>query len=275
MRGDSAQALVVARPGGHPQGLTFDREGRLLVSDSYHEPPSRIGPDGRVERFPEIAGGGDTEVSRDGRIFFSALPPWKRSGTTLVDFLWLLLEAGGRGELRVHDPARNSTQVLARELLIPDGVALSAAEDFVVVGDVAAYRIVRHWLAGPRAGETDLLIDGLPGLPDGIASDGRGVFWVALGAPRPAALDWLHEHPALANQVAKLVPMLLRAAPAPGPSAPSFVLAIDEQGEVRRALRFERALLDGPVTTAVPGGESLWLGSIEGRGLARCPLPPL
>jgi sugar lactone lactonase YvrE len=44
--GNAAQIETVARPGGRPQGLTLDRTGRLLVSEGYHVPGSRISPDG-------------------------------------------------------------------------------------------------------------------------------------------------------------------------------------------------------------------------------------
>jgi hypothetical protein len=41
----------------------------------------------------------------------------------------------------------------------------------------------RYWLTGPKAGSADVLIDRLPGFPDGISRSEDGNFWVALVAP--------------------------------------------------------------------------------------------
>ena len=38
--------------------------------------------------------------------------------------------------------------------------------------------VVRHWLAGDRAGGTDLLAEDLPGYPDNIARGSDGLVWV-------------------------------------------------------------------------------------------------
>ena len=65
-------------------------------------------------------------------------------------------------------------------------------------------RVHKHWLRGPRAGSTEVLLDALPGFPDGLARASDGNFWLAIIAParplwalsrlsRPArwALAWL------------------------------------------------------------------------------------
>lgn len=42
--------------------------------------------------------------------------------------------------------------------------------------------MVKHWLAGPKAGTTELLIDNLPGMPDGMQRASDGNFWITLVA---------------------------------------------------------------------------------------------
>lgn len=44
-------------------------------------------------------------------------------------------------------------------------------------------RVHRHWLRGPRSGEMQVLLAGLPGFPDGISRSPDGGFWVGLVAP--------------------------------------------------------------------------------------------
>jgi hypothetical protein len=41
----------------------------------------------------------------------------------------------------------------------------------------------RYYLSGPKQGQTDTLVDQLPGVPDGISLSGDGGFWVALVVP--------------------------------------------------------------------------------------------
>ncbi len=67
-----------------------------------------------------------------------------------------------------------------------NGVALSENEDFVLVCESARYRITRFWLSGPNKGSSDVFVDNLPGFPDGVSSDNRGTFWVALFTVRNA-----------------------------------------------------------------------------------------
>lgn len=42
----------------------------------------------------------------------------------------------------------------------------------------------RHYLKGPKRGQTDVFVDGLPGIPDNIRSNGKGGFYVNLVAER-------------------------------------------------------------------------------------------
>ena len=263
---------VFAEPGGRPNGLTFDREGHLIVSDGYHVPHSRIDPLGGVVPYTQLgAAGGDAAVARDGRVFFPSLPPWKRTGQVGVDFLVHMLEASPDGELRVFDPVQQTSTVLLDDLLVPDGIALSSEEAFVAVNELGAYRIRRYWLTGPKAGTDDILVDNLPGLPDGLASDGRGTFYVALPVRRNDALDWLHQRPFMKDQLVKVL-TLTRTLPRPAGSDYGLVLAIDEDGDITRSFHDPGALVGGGITTAQPSDAWLYLGSLAGRGIARCPL---
>ena len=41
------------------------------------------------------------------------------------------------------------------------------------------YRIQKYWLKGPKAGTSEIIMDNLPGFPDNISSNGKGIYWVA------------------------------------------------------------------------------------------------
>ena len=265
---------VLAHTGGHPQGITLDRQGRLLVSEGYHVSGARIDGRGGVERLPELRGG-DSAVSSAGAIYFGAPPDWKRTGDVLIDFAIMLLEARPTGELRVLEPGSSESRVLSSGLIIPDGVALSSNEDFVAVGEVGGFRISRYWLRGPRAGTTDYLIEGLPGLPDGVASDGWGCFFVALPMLRSALGDLVHRSPWLKDQLAKILEWATPPlAGSEDDQQPGWIAVIAEDGTVEAFLVEPDGLAGPGITTAVPHGNDLFLSSLSGRGIVRCPLPP-
>jgi sugar lactone lactonase YvrE len=270
--GNAAQIETVARPGGRPNGLTFDRTGDLLVSDGYYVPASRITPDGTIERLPWLEGG-DSAVASDGTVYFPSLGSWRRTGHVITDFALLMLEAHPTGQLRAWHPDSGKVEVLVDGLLIPDGVELSANQDFVAVNEVSAFRITRYWLRGPKPGTTDRLIENLPGTPDGLASDGSGVFYVALPMLRSQLLDAINRRPALKNQLAKILlwagPRFLKDGPT-HQTGLGVVLAIDENGRVMKTYVDPTGVVGSGITTAVPHGDALWIGSLSGFGVARC-----
>ncbi len=269
---------VFARPGGRPNGLAFDADGHLLVSDDYDVPGSRIDPQGRVERIPWLKGQAAT-VARDGRVFFpSEEASFARSGNITYDVMLRLAAMDPSGRLHVRDPVTGQVDTLVEGLLWPDGVALSADEDFVAVVELSAYRITRHWLRGPRAGTSDRLIENLPGMPDGFVSDGAGTFYVSLGLLRNDLLDWLHRRPALRGRLSNLLRfpgMAERIAASPPGSERGYglVLALDEQGRVLRSFHAPGLPIGPAINAAEPHDGHLYLASLGGHGIARCPLP--
>lgn len=270
--GNAARIETVARPGGRPQGLTLDRSGHLLVSDGYNVPGSRVSPDGTIERLPWLDGG-DSAVAADGTVYFPSVPSWRRTGHVNTDFALLMLEERPAAQLRAWHPDSGKVDVLVDGLLIPDGVKLSANEDFVAVNEVSAFRITRYWLRGPKAGTTDRLIENLPGIPDGLATDGSGVFYVSIPLLRTQLLDAINRRPTLKNHLAKLIlwtgPRLLGDGPT-HQTGLGVVLAVDESGRVTKRYLDPTGVVGAGITTAVPHGDSLWIGSLTGYGVARC-----
>lgn len=80
--------------------------------------------------------------------------------------------------------------MLLDELFFPNGVALSPEEDFVVVAETGAARLLKYHISGPKKGQHEVFVDGLPGQPDNLTPDPEGL-WV----PLVAALD--SEHPSM------------------------------------------------------------------------------
>ncbi len=263
---------VFAEPGGHPMELAFDRAGNLIGAD--HEGPHfSIDPAGRITRLATLVGletgTAGVAVARDGTLYYGAHPQGLITGDQ-TGFMEML-GAHQASELRAFDPATGRERTLVRGLFRPVGVELSKDEDFVAVAEFWAYRVTRYWLSGPKAGTHDRLIEKLPGFVDGLASDGRGIFYLTLPAYATGPLAWLQERPFVKNQVAKVLPLLLSLGAVPD-TGPGIVVALDETGHIVQTFQDPEGEVVSLVTTAELHDGDLFLGSIAGDWIARCEL---
>lgn len=226
--------------GGRPLGLAFANDGDLIVADAFLGLLS-IAPHGQVTVLTNTIMGqaiqyaDDVDVAPDGRIWFSDASSKfgaLQSGGTYEASLLDLMEHGGHGRLLVHDPTTNTTTVALDGLQFANGVAVSAGGDYVLVNETGSYRVVRLWLEGERMGQSEIVIDNLPGFPDNIVRAPDGNFWIGLVAPRSKSLDQLADKPYVRKIVQRL-PSFLR------PSAAHYghVFKMDGQGNVLVSLQ--------------------------------------
>lgn len=251
--------------GGRPLGMDFAADGQLIVADAYKGLLS-VDAHGKIRVLATEADGvpfrftDDLDIARDGRIYFS-----DASDTfSQPDYLLDLLEARPHGRLLRYDPATGKTEVLLKDLYFANGVALSQHEDFVLVNETYRYRITRYWLTGDKAGSHDVFIDNLPGLPDNLQGDRVGTFWVALPTPRKADADFLHRHPWLKAQIAKLPRALW-----PKPTPYGLVLALDENGRIVQSLHDTSGTHLRMITSVKPQGDYLYFGSLDNDRIGR------
>jgi len=250
---------------GRPLGMDFDAAGKLIVADAYKGLLS-IDPQGQIQVLTSEAEGlpfkftDDLDIASDGTIYFSDAS----SRFAQPDYLLDLLEARPHGRLLSYHPGSGETRVLLKDLYFANGVALSADEDFVLVNETYRYRISRYWLKGDKAGSRDVFIDNLPGLPDNLQGDRAGTFWVALPTPRKADADFLHRHPWLKAQLAKLPRALWPQAIPYG-----FAIALNEQGEIVRSLHDTSGTHLRMVTSVKPMGDYLYFGSLDNDRIGR------
>ena len=106
-------------------------------------------------------------------------------------------------------------------------------------------------------GQTDIFIDNLPGFPDGISSNGKDKFWLALVTPRQPMVDRMLPYPFVRKMVLRL-PKFLH----PGAQRYSFVLGLDSQGRVVDNLQNGSANCYGQIANVVERNGSLYFGSI-------------
>lgn len=116
------------------------------------------------------------------------------------------------GRLIHYSRATGKTKVLLDKIFFANGVALSPNEDFVVVCDTFAARLLKVWLKGEKRGISEVFIDGLPGTPDNLSYDENGI-WVPLATavdeknPMPAHV--LAAYPLVRKFLARILELVL------------------------------------------------------------------
>jgi sugar lactone lactonase YvrE len=263
---DGVRVELFAETGGRPLGLDFDGFGTLWVADR-EKGLVAVDPRGhaavRVSEAEGVAIGyvDDVDTAPDGQIYFS-------DASTRFSPEELHLEAlEGRpwGRLVEFDPADGGTRVLLDDLYFANGVAVSPDGSFVLVAETFRYRIRRYWLRGARVCEDEVFVDNLPGFPDGVSSDGRGGFWVALFSVRSDILDRLvHPRPWLKHLIAR-IPAVFQS----GPKAYGFVVALDAEGDYVLSLHDPDGRRFPHVSSVEEREGILYLGSIEHDALGR------
>lgn len=265
--GEGHRLETFADTGGRPLGLHFDAAGNLIAADQ-HRGLLSVSPTGEITVLSTSVGGvpflfaDDLDIASDGRIYFSD------ASSRHSDYLYDLLEAKPWGRLLRYDPTSGNTEELLDELYFANGIALSQHEDFVLVNETYRYRIRRYWLKGPKAGTADIFLDNLPGFPDGVSSNRRGTFWVALFTVRNPRADRLHPSPFLKRNLAKLPRSFW-------PQAASYgmVLAVDEDGQIVKSLQDPGGLVVPQVTSVEEVDGMLYLGNLDRDFIGRLPVP--
>ena len=276
------QPRVFANTHGRPLGLVFDREGNLLVTDALKGLLS-INKAGEVKLLADEADGvkfgclNDLDVGTDGTIYFTEASNKFPMSRHVSD----LLEHQPNGRLLAFDPKTGKARTLLKGIYFANGVAVSPDQSFVLVAETGKYRVLRIWLSGTKAaqgatsgsgqsdnptsgqseasnsGASEVFIDNLPGFPDGISSNGRDKFWLALVTPRQALFDRLLPHPFWRKVVYRL-PKSLQ----PAPQRYSFVLALDAQGRISENLQNPSSDCYAQIANVIEHNGSLYFGSI-------------
>jgi len=269
LQADGTRAEVFANTGGRPLGLIFDHAGNLIVADANNGLLS-IAPGGGIAILSTTANGvpfrcaNDVDVAADGTIYFTDAS----SKYPLANFKADLLEHQGNGRLLAYDPKTKSTRVVLGNLVFANGVAVSPDQSFVLVVETGKYRVHRVWLNGPKQGQSEIFIDNLPGFPDGILSNGRDKFWLALVTPRDPVFDRLLPHPVMRKLVMRL-PAFMQ----PAPKRFSFVLGLDMKGGVVANLQDGSKECYAEIANVVEHNGMLYFGSIGEAAVGRIPLP--
>ena len=244
MNADGSSIETVANTGGRPLGLAFDANGRLVIADALRGLLA-LESDGRVRVLTDSVGGDPIRyadavtVAADGRLLFTDASQRMSPQThgTFDAALFDIIEQSCTGRVLEFDPAVGSTRIVATGLCFPNGIALTAGEQSLLVAETGTYRVLkidrgsnaidagkalREWSAGVA-----VLLDNLPGFPDNLTRGADGRFWTGFTKPRSDAIDGMSDKPWLRSLTLRLPRTLW-----PVPAAYGHVIAFDEQGHV-------------------------------------------
>jgi len=265
---DGATHTEMTDTGGRPLGIAFGPNGGLVIADARRGllhlgrslTPLATGADGLPFGFTD-----DVDAARLAKtVYFTDASHKFGYGEHMRD----VLEHGANGRLLEYNVATRQTRVLLSGLHFANGVAVGPDDAYVLVNETAAYRVLRYWLKGEKAGTHDVFIDNLPGFPDNITYNNKGVFWVALFAPRDALLDELLPGRAYLRTVISKLPAFLQ----PRPRRHAFVLGIDLHGKVVANLQYAGDDAYAPITSVREHGPFLYFGSLTYPAIGRLPL---
>jgi sugar lactone lactonase YvrE len=266
---DGTRPEVFSHTYGRPLGLAFDSTGNLIVADAIKGLLS-IDSGGSITVLSTQADGvpfrcaNDLDIATDGTIYFTDAS----YRFPLTELKADLLEHRGNGRFLAYDPKTKQTRTVLRDLYFANGVAVSPDQSYALVNETGTYSIRRVWLKGEKQGQSETFIDNLPGFPDGLSSNGRDIFWVAIVNRRDATLDSLLRRPFLRKVVLRL-PNFLQ----PAIKRYAFVLALDANGKVVRNLQDPSPQCFAEIANVVEHKGSLYFGSIGESSIGRMPVP--
>ncbi len=226
--------------GGRPLGLDLDREGNIWVANAY-KGLQKVLPDGTFKTLLDrvdgtaIAYADDVAVAANGKVYFSDATmrfPAEQWGGTFPASILDIVEHGRTGRIIEYDPISEQARVVMTDLSFANGVAASASGEFLLINETGEYRVWKLWITGDKAGQSEVLLDNLPGFPDNVSLGRDDVFWVGLMAPRSAQIDEYADKPFWRKLLIRLPTVMQPKAKAYG-----MVIGIDGDGKVLHNLQ--------------------------------------
>ena len=152
-------------------------------------------------------------------------------------------------------------------LRFANGLVRSRDGKSLIVAETAGRRLLRLWLAGDRAGTSEVIAE-LPGFPDNLGADDDGIVWVAFASEPNPMLEKIYKLPLFLRRFAARLPESVQ----PKPSRVAWIAAYDERGACVHDFKWT----DGGfamVTGVCRVGRSIWCAGLQERALMRFDLP--
>lgn len=275
-RDPDGDMAVFAAGLGRPLGIETGPDDALWTADAFRG-LVRVTAEGTELMLTQTDDGmpikyaNSLDFAPDGAVWLSdastkfGAQDW--DGTLEASYLEIL-EHAGTGRIIRFDPATGSAQTMLADISFANGIAMGATGDWLLYVETGANAVRRLWIAGPRAGEVEDVLTGLPGFPDNIKRDAAGGFLLALVSKRAPAADMAAEYPFL-RRILQRLPAAWR----PKAASYGFLIHLDEDGNVTETWQDPDAgypLITGAVRDA---DGALWVTSLSADSIARLPAP--
>ncbi|GHB73968.1 ABC transporter permease [Streptomyces viridiviolaceus] len=252
---DDTEGEIFARTGGLPLGHAWDHERRLLVAVGGMG-VYRIHADGepelvadKVRRSPfslhddsGLRAVDDLDVTPDGAIFVSDFS----TRTNAAEYMVELVESRPNGRVVRVDPD-GSTEVVISHHVFPNGICTAHDGRSILVASTGLCRVDRLWIAGPKQGQLEPVLENLPGHPDNINRSSDGNYWLPFVSMRTPMSDLLTKYPAVRRRMTQEVPLDSWVVPQLNVSC---VMKFNDRGEVLGVM-WDATLRNHPMVTAV------------------------
>lgn len=209
-------------------------------------------------------------VSEDGRrIYFSE--PFAYPDASVDDALDEAIALARNGRLWRHDLDTRTTRLIAEGFHFINAVLCDPhpgrpREESVLVSQTSLFRLTRFHLRGPKAGTFEVVLDGLPGTPDGMDRDAAGRIWIALFVERGRLLTWVHAHAWIKPLVMRLPSRLLLSQ-----VQRTGVLVVSPDGSKPLYAAFHKGPELSSISSAVPAPGGIYLANVSLRDPDRSP----
>lgn len=262
------EAEILANTGGRPLGMHFDKNENLWVCNADQGLLQITLEGGVFSIVPDYEGEAfrftnDLDIGQTGMVYFTDAS--QKYG--IDQYKFDLIEHRATGRFFSYNPAEKITTLLADELYFANGVAVEWEENFALVCETGNNQVRKIWLKGPKKGTSEVIIDNLPGYPDGISRGSNGIYWLTLISPRKGILEKYMNQPLVIKMIAKL-PEFLQ--PAPGNFL--HILGINAEGEIVYNIQKENPTF-GQISSVQESYGQLFFGSLNQSGIGRIPIP--
>lgn len=258
---------------------TINLQQPVVYADGDPKAPE-LQADGGGEPSRKIAVCDNLEVSEDGRrIYFSE--PFYYENASADDAIDEAIALAPNGRLWRYDLDTGSVRLIAEGFHFINGVLYDphpgkTREESVIVTQTSLFQVVRFYLNGPKSGSYEVVIDGLPGMPDGMDRDAQGRIWLAMFTERSPLLTWVHQNAWIKPLVMRLPTSLLLSQ-----TQKTGVVVLSPDGSKPLYSAFYKGPLISSIASAVPASDGIYLANValnntnrdQAKGIQRLPWP--
>jgi hypothetical protein len=251
----------------------------VYADDDPNAPELRADGSGSASRKVIVCD--NLEISTDGRrIYFTE--PFNYENASVRDAVHEAIALARNGRLWRYDLDTGTTRLIAEGFHFINGVLHDPhpeqpREESVVVTQTSLFRITRFYVNGPKAGSAEVVIDGLPGMPDGMDRDADGRIWLAMFADRSPLLTWAHKNSWIKPLLMRLPTALLLSQ-----AGSTGVVVLSPDGSTPLYSAFYKGPELSSIASAVPAPSGIYLANValddhdrnQEKGIQRLGWPP-